>query len=272
MARKSTRIIKQIIHGYIPYTFARLFCPKSKYIIYYRFIVKHGDAHHLFLFSPEYDNFEAEIHLDKSCGLYYSILPGTHKRLYFKQGIPESMVKGILKDLMMEQDYRSPHRYFDNIEEFKHRTLLDIGAAEGILSLMAIEQVEHIYLFECEECWIEALQKTFEPWKEKVTIVPKYVGDHDDDSTVTLDTFFRDKPHPNLFVKMDIEGMERKALAGADFLFSEQGNVQFSICTYHKRDDYEVISSFLDRYGCQYKNQTGYWSHRIKSVMLRGRN
>lgn len=272
MARKTTKIFKRIIHGFIPYTFATLFCPKSEKMVYYRYIVNHGDAHHLFMFAPEYDNFNAEIVYDKDCGLIYAVLPGSNKRLYFKHGMSESKVKSMLKALMMEQDYRSPHRYFDNIEEFKHKILLDIGAAEGILSLMAIEQVEHIYLFECENCWIEALQKTFEPWKEKVTIVPKYVGEHDDDSTVTLDAFFHDRPHQNLFVKMDIEGMERKALAGSVELFSEIGNVDFSICTYHERDDYKVISSFLNKFGCHYKNQKGYWSHRIKSVMLRGHN
>ncbi|MCR5152747.1 MAG: hypothetical protein K6A98_06305 [Prevotella sp.] len=178
----------------------------------------------------------------------------------------------MLKALTLEQDHRSPHRYFDQIDEFKGKTLLDIGAAEGILSLMAIEHVAHVFLFECEECWIEALQKTFEPWKEKVTIIPKYVSDINDGNNIRIDTFFNNKPHPNLFIKMDIEGMERKALAGAVRLFEEPGNVSFSICTYHEHDDYKVILTFLNKYDCKYQNQTGYWSHHIKSVMLRGHN
>lgn len=272
MARKSTMIFKRIIHGYIPYILARLFCPKSDKLVYYHYIVKYGDEHHLFLFAPEYDGLELTTYYDNDCGMNYVFLPNHEKRLYFKRDIPVEKVKGMVKELLMEQDYRSPHRYFDHISEFKGKTLLDVGAAEGILSLMAIDYVEHAYLFECEECWIEALQKTFEPWKEKVTIVPKYVGDHDDDSTVRLDTFFQGRQHRNLFLKMDIEGMERKALAGAEKMFSERGNVAFSICTYHERDDYRVISSFLNRYGCQYQNDTGYWSHRIKSIMLRGHN
>jgi hypothetical protein len=241
-------------------------------LVYYHYIVKYGDAHHLFLFAPEYDGLELTTYYDNDCGMNYVFLPNHEKRLYFKRDMPVEKVKGMVKALLMEQDYRSPHRYFDHISEFEGKTLLDVGAAEGILSLMAIDYVEHAYLFECEEGWIEALQKTFEPWKEKVTIVPKYVGDHDDDSTVRLDTFFQGRQHRNLFLKMDIEGMERKALAGAEKLFSERGNVAFSICTYHERDDYRVISSFLNRYGCQYQNDTGYWSHRIKSIMLRGHN
>lgn len=272
MAKKITKVFKRLIHGYIPYGLTCIFNPKSEKMIYYRYIVNNGDAHHLFLFASEYRDFNAEVFDDKNCSLPYVIMPDSKKRLYFKRGYTPQKIKGMFKALMMEQDYRSPHRYFDNIEEFKGKTLLDIGAAEGILSLMAIEQVEHVYLFECEEDWIEALRMTFRPWKEKVTIIPKYVSNHDDESALTLDTFFHNKDHGSLFVKMDIEGMERKALAGACQLFNERGNISFSICTYHERDDYQVISAFLDEHHCQYTNQTGYWSHRMKSIMLRGHN
>lgn len=272
MSRKSTKAFKRIVNGYIPYFLAKIFCPNSEKMIFYRYIVQHGDAHHLFLFSHEYDGFEVETYYDEACGLPYVVLPETEKRLYFKREMKKEKINGLLKALLMEQDPRSPHRYFDDLKEFKDRILLDVGAAEGILSLMAIEQVRHVYLFECEAEWAEALRKTFEPWQEKVTIVPKYVSDHNDGSTTTLDAFFHDTPHPDLFIKMDIEGMERRALDGARKLFSEKGNVAFSICTYHEKDDYHVISSFLNEHGCTYSNATGYWSHRIKSIMLRGHN
>lgn len=272
MTKKITKAFKRIYRGTVPYILTRIINPKSEKLIYYRYIAKHGDAHHLFLFGYEYDDFKADMHVDSGCGLWYTLLPNSNKRLYFKRGMPKGKAAGLFKALVMEQDPRSPHRYFDHIEEFRRKTLLDIGAAEGILSLMAIEKVEHVYLFECEDDWMEALHKTFEPWKEKVTIVPKYVSDKDDNDNIRLDTFFKDIPHPNLFLKMDIEGMERKALAGAKQLFAERGNVSFSICTYHLRDDYKVISSFLNHYGCKYVNQTAYWSHRMKSVMLRGHN
>ena len=95
----------------------------------------------------------------------------------------------------MEQDHRSPHRYFDHIEEFKDKVLLDVGAAEGILSLMAIEQVKHVYLFECSEDWIDALNKTFEPWKDKVTIIKKFVSDKDDENNVVKSSVIAQRPH-----------------------------------------------------------------------------
>lgn len=272
MAKKVTKVFKRLIHGYLPYILTSIFNPHSEKMVYYRYIVNNGDAHHLFLFAQEYKDFDAKVFNDEKCNLPYVIMPESNKRLYFKRGFSSQKIKGMFKALTMEQDYRSPHRYFDKIEELKGKVLLDIGAAEGILSLMAIEQVDHVYLFECETEWIEALQITFKPWENKVTIIPKYVSDHDDDTTIMLDTLFQDKVHNKLFVKMDIEGMERKALAGACKLFSEYGNIFFSICTYHERDDFQVISAFLDKYHCQYKNQTGYWSHRLKSVMLRGHN
>lgn len=272
MTSKTTKAFKKIIRGYIPYAIYSVFKPKSKKLVYYRYIIQHGDAHHLFLFGYEYDNFHPKMYRDDESGLLYTFLPNSNKKLYFERTMTERKAAGLFKALVMEQDPRSPHRYFDKIEEFKGKTLLDVGSAEGILSLMAIEQVRHVYLFECEEGWIEALRKTFEPWKEKITIVPKYVSDHDDDTNIMLDTYFQNLPHPDLFLKMDIEGMERKALAGTKHLLSEKGNVTFAICTYHLKDDYSVISSFLLKFGCRFNNQVGYFAHRLKSVMLRGHN
>lgn len=105
------------------------------------------------------------------------------------------------RGLLIEQDKRSAHRYVDSYEELKGKTLLDIGAAEAIFTLDTIEYIDHAYLFECDESWIEALEATFAPYKEKITIVRKYVSDVNDEDNITLDTFFRDegKSIDNLF-------------------------------------------------------------------------
>ena len=47
---------------------------------------------------------------------------------------------------------------------------MDAGCAEGYTSLEVVEEVDHLYLFECDEAWIEALEATFALWREKVTI------------------------------------------------------------------------------------------------------
>ena len=48
------------------------------------------------------------------------------------------------------------------------------------------------------------------------------MSDVDEEDNITLDTFFRDEGKfiDNLFLKMDIEGYERKALEGAVHILS----------------------------------------------------
>ena len=74
-----------------------------------------------------------------------------------------------------------------------------------------IEEAKHVYLFEQDEQWLEAIRATFEPWQDKVTIVQKYVSDHNSSREQTLDDFFNNQTNEHLFLKMDIEGAERHA-------------------------------------------------------------
>ena len=76
-----------------------------------------------------------------------------------------------------------------------------------------IEEAKHVYLFEQDEQWLEAIRATFEPWQDKVTIVQKYVSDHNSSREQTLDDFFNNQTDEHLFLKMDIEGAERHAFA-----------------------------------------------------------
>jgi hypothetical protein len=122
---------------------------------------------------------------------------------------------------------------------------LDIGAAEGIFSLDTIEFAQHTYLFECDNDWMNALNATFAPWKDKVTIIPKYVSDRDDESNITIDTFLEGKDKTNLFLKMEIEGYEQAALQGAKNTLKEARDLDYAICTYHKENDAEEINRIL---------------------------
>ena len=81
----------------------------------------------------------------------------------------------------------------------------------GYSSLAIIEEAKHVYLFEQNEAWLEAIRATLEPWKDKVTMVQKYVSNRNSPKEQKLDDFFRDKPDEHLFIKMDIEGAERRA-------------------------------------------------------------
>lgn len=217
-----------------------------------------------YLWKTEYDKQHYMVNMDTGNGLPYVNHNG--KKLYYKKGTLLSVVESMYRTSLLEQDKRSAHCYINNYEELRGKTLLDIGAAEGNFALDVIEYVEHVYLFECEKGWVEALESTFAPWKEKVTIIQKYVSDIDDENNITLDTYFKDKKKENLYLKMDIEGYERKALKGAVNLLTFSKNIGGSVCIYHLRDDELVIKNMLKTYGLEIQIAPGYlfmcWSMR----------
>ena len=161
----------------------------------------------------------------------------------------------------------------DSYEELKGETLLDIGAAEAVFTLDTIDYIDRAYLFECDEAWIEALEATFVPWNDKIMIVRKYVSDVDDDNNITLDTFFQDEGRPidNLFLKMDIEGYERKALKGAVHILKHGRQVGGSVCIYHLHDDKKVIESELKNFNLKTSVQPGYlyFEKKMRSAIIR---
>jgi len=112
--------------------------------------------------------------------------------------------------------------FLKDIHLLKGKVLLDVGAAEAIFALNAIDLVEKAYLFECEKEWIDALELTFAPWKYKVEIVHKYVSDRNNGNHITIDNFLEEKSKKNLFIKMDIEGYEQAALKGATKTFDDK--------------------------------------------------
>lgn len=207
-----------------------------------------------YLWTKEYrdNNYLEEI--DQKIGLPYVNHNG--KKLYYKRDSMGNLPSSY-KALLIEQDPRSAHRYVTSYNELKGKTLLDIGAAEAIFTLDTIELIKHAYLFECDEAWIEALNATFAPWKEKITIVRKYVSDVDDANNITIDTFLKNKPAENIFLKMDIEGYEGKALRGAEQTIHKT-TTSGSVCIYHRKEDAVSIPALLKYYSKQTEIQSGY--------------
>lgn len=262
-------IFKKFIYGTIPYYIGKIVHPNSPEIRYYQYIKTHGYARHLFEFREEYEQMHFPVKKDKERGLHY-VLNKQGRRLYFKRNTPIEKIEKAYRILALEQDIRSPHHYLDDIKEVEGKIFVDVGSAEGFTSLEIVEEATHLYLFEQDELWIEALEATFSPWKEKVTIIRKYVSDKNNEQEITLDTFFLNKDKEQLFLKMDIEGAERYALAGSKKIFEKQ-KLSFVICTYHGNDE-TVIPPILEEYKCKFIEQYGFFRHKLRSVVAKGTN
>lgn len=166
-------------------------------------------------------------------------------RLYFKKGMSEKQIENSYNSLCKEQDKESPHFYFFEGLNFTGNTIVaDIGSAEGNFSLMIIDKIKELYLFECDDNWRRALEATFEPWKDKVHIVNKYVSNEKKLDTVSLDEYFQDKEAPTL-LKLDVEGAEADVLDGAELLLKQRKISDLLVCTYHKHGDAEILAAKL---------------------------
>ena len=187
--------------------------------------------------------FETIISRDESNGLLYTFW--NNKKLFFKKKYDTAeKARRYIEGIKREQNINSPHCYTQNgFEPDKDDVVVDVGAAEGFFALDCVENVKKIFLIEGDQEWIEALQYTFQPYKEKVVIIPKLVGNIDDDTFVTLDTI--NQTEKITYVKMDIEGYEEDALHGAKELLNSNDNIRMIICTYHRSNSAKEISTIL---------------------------
>lgn len=180
---------------------------------------------------------------------YYCPVMG--KKVY----LPESAERDgwgsvLIAGVMAEQDARSPHLYFsDHVSVEENSVFFDIGAAEGLVTLLNIDKIKKAYLFECEDKWTEALKKTFEPYKDKVTIINKYVSSTNDENHTTLEGYLEKHKNDTVILKMDIEGMETEVVPNGLGEYMGADNIKFSLCTYHKAGDAEKLKSALEECG-----------------------
>jgi hypothetical protein len=249
------------------------FFKKNEYYNAYRFIGKHGITSYPFVASLTYKQLPISILYDEN--LPYIEYNG--RKLYFPKQYLEQDIRNLYRSLRIEQDDDSAHRYVKSYDELEGKILLDIGAAEGIFALDAVDYVKKIYLFECEEQWMEPLQATFRPWRKKVEIIKKYVSDTDTSDSITIDSFMNGKEHDNIHIKMDIEGAEQSALLGAKELLTNGKSISFSICTYHKEEDAQKICLFFELLGWggyYFEFTQGYlcYDFTLRKAICRGRN
>ena len=202
--------------------------------------------------------------LDKKLKLPFVIHNG--KRLYFAKDISTDAAKRIYKNYIERENLlgggyttKAPHQYqTDDFKIEQNDVLLDIGCAEALLALDCIEKVKKAYLFECDERWLAPLKATFEPYKEKVVIVPKFVSNTDSKTSTTLDSIFNESKGDSFFIKMDIEGEEEKVLLSSKKFLESQNNIKIACCTYHKAHHAEAISKFLKSLNYNVEFSDGY--------------
>lgn len=197
----------------------------------------------------------ATIAYDPVAEMYFGLWNG--RRMYYPRGYSKEQVVSAINFVCLEQDIQSPHRYLN--EDFDVREgdiVIDAGVAEGNFALDVVERAKKVYLVECEHKWIEALHKTFEPWKDKVVIIEKMLSDTDNEQCASIDGFVEEGYVD--FLKLDVEGAEISALEGASRILTNSSNIRCAVCAYHCKNAERDIRELLEKYHFKTSTTRGY--------------
>lgn len=166
-------------------------------------------------------------------------------------------------------------------EVSKGDVVFDCGANMGLFSALAINSGGCVYGFEPTPQTRKYLQQYISLYPQKMNIVPYALSDSDGETkfyvnsnlngensinnlygtcneciTVqmkTMDHFVKDKDITKVdFIKADIEGSERNMLMGAKETLKRFAP-KLAICTYHLKDDPEVLESIIKQANPNYK-------------------
>ena len=189
----------------------------------------------------------------------YIMLEG--KRMYYPKsyrGIYEDCDGNeYIGDALYEQGEGSPHLYIkddDFADKLNGGVIVDAGVCEGNFALRYIDDAKKIYLIEPDLEWVNALEKTFSSYRNKVVFVKKYLSRSSDRDRITLDDIVDE---PVDFLKMDIEGYEIDALLGAKQTL-KNSDCHCAICSYHRMNDEENVRFLLEHLGYQTSVSEGY--------------
>lgn len=206
-------------------------------------------------FVKEYAALPVRVCLDESSGMRY--IPYKGRNMFFPRGWDEEKIINYYRSVVMEQDERSPHCYHkENFGVQKGDVIVDAGAAEGIFALDHVDMAEKLYLIEADAAWAEALEQTFRNDGEKVRLIYGFLDSFSGEGHVCMDELFgREEIN---YIKMDIEGAEKAALAGAEGVLERCENIRCAVCAYHCREDEAAIRGTLKRHGFVTETSKGY--------------
>lgn len=203
-------------------------------------------------FVDKYDEKEVKVFHEKDISyVEHKLRNNSRKKIYFPTDWSYERIAKAYNLLLIEQDENSPHFYFN--EKFfipSDAIILDCGTAEGNFSIENVDKVSHIYLFEGGPDWKIPLQKTFAKYRDKVTLVEKYISNIDNEKYITLDRFLEKEGlvDKKICIKMDIEGYEEKAIQGLRKTLESNRNITMAICAYHTQDSEKNIRNLLGEF------------------------
>lgn len=209
------------------------------------------------------DTFD-KVFLDDTCSLPYvnfQAVDGRQHKMYLPKNHPDFYVRDnevFFRNLLTEQVPTSPHLYVTGEHQVRPGdVIIDAGVAEGNFALKYVDICSKMYLFEPEEVWQEPLRQTFKNYRDKVEIIPCFVSDKTGGVSIAIDDALPDLRGKNIFLKMDVEGAEPRALLGAKKLLTNN-KVRASVCTYHNADDLVKVKSILQSFGYKTSTSAGY--------------
>ena len=208
-------------------------------------------------FQYEKESYE-KLFWDDENNMPYIMLNG--KRLYYPSNYSNIFVvnneKYVISYRNMEQHEKSPHRYIKGeICIHPNDIVVDAGAREGDFALPYIDIIKKLYLIECDPDWVQALKMTYQPYKDKVVIIPKMLSNMQNQEMTTLDNVLNGEKVN--FLKMDIEGAEINALNAAKEAL-KSNDIRCAICSYHNSADEKGIIDILEKNAFRCSVSDGY--------------
>ena len=208
-------------------------------------------------FIHKYDSQQVDVYKDVKSDYRYVIYE--NKKLFYPLGWSSENIKYSHSFSCLEQDNESPHSYASSSFCYKDDDItVDAGAAEGNFSLSIVDKVKKLYIFECSEGWVGPLQKTFEPWRDKVHIIPLKLSNNVTSESTTLDQFFAEKNELPSILKIDVDGGEKDLLEGASSILKKSDKLKISLCTYHKKNDFYEFKNLLENLEFKVHSSKGY--------------